>query len=120
MTKESNVIRFPKDRVDGPPLSPEEVSDRIEGFQTDFVNQIAEILTTNVFSELSRAGCDFSDMETMHPSMILVAESIIALHLRAVGIEHPLQDFADDVYSDDDEDDDEPTEAVVPADEVAP
>ena len=92
----SNVVAFPKVKVEGaPPTSPEELSEKITEYKTSFAEEISEVLWNLVLGELARAGCDFeSNIEVYYPSMIMILESIKSLHLQTAGIYHPLQDAA--------------------------
>lgn len=100
-----NVIEFPKIRVDSPAESPEELQRRIVEYKEEYANEIAEFIWRQAIGELSRAGCDFTDMKKYFPSMMLVLESIRSLHLQTQGIEHNLQQFAEDAITIEDLDD---------------
>ena len=50
-----------------------------------------------VLGEMARAGCDLEeDAELYFPSMILIFESIRSLHLMTMGVDHELQDYAEE------------------------
>jgi len=92
----SNIIEFPKIKVDSPPQSPDELEAKISDFKEEYSNEIAEFLWRNILGELVRSGCDFTEIENYFPSMVLVLESIRSLHLQSQGLHHNLQDFARD------------------------
>jgi len=95
--KPNNVIEFPKIHIDNPPLSPEDIQDRLLRYKESYSTELAEILWENVLGEMTRSGCDFdSDMDKYFPSMILVFESIKSLHSLTMGLDHPLQRFAEE------------------------
>ena len=95
MANESNIIEFPKIKIDAPPQSMEEVQEHLRQYKESYASEVADILWQNVINELGRAGCDFEkDMDSYYPSMILILEAIRSLHLQTSGIEHPLQTFA--------------------------
>ena len=95
MANESNIIEFPKIKIDTPPQSMEEVQEQLREYKESYASEVADILWQNVINELGRAGCDFEkDMESYYPSMVLILESIRSLHLQTSDIDHPLQTFA--------------------------
>lgn len=115
-----NIIKFPKMKLDSPPQSPEELSQKLIEYKTSFAEDISEFLWSHVLSEMVRAGCNFGeDSKEYYPSIMLLHETIKSLHLQTSGIHHPLQDFAaefidlEDDDENDDENDDEKDEEVV-------
>ncbi len=93
----SNVIEFPKIKVDSPPQSPDELEAKIAEYKEEYSNEIAEFIWRQAIGELVRSGCDFApEIEKHFPSMVLVLESIRSLHLQSQGLHHNLQDFARD------------------------
>lgn len=99
--KTSNIIAFPKVKVDGsPPTSLEELSEKIAEYKTSFAEEISEVLWNFVLGEMARAGCDFDkDLQKYYPSMVMILESIKSLHLQTNGIHHPLQDIAAESFT---------------------
>jgi hypothetical protein len=111
----SNVVRFPKEKLSTAAnvQSQEEYLKMIEEYKTRFADELAEILSNQIFGELARCGVDFSSkIDDVFPSMVMVVESIRALHLKCSGIHHPLQDLAVEAYDNDgdEEEDDEEVE----------
>jgi hypothetical protein len=112
--KKDNVIAFPNIRLDAPPQTQQEVSDKIASYRESYANDISAFLTTLVVTEMSRAGCDMSDEEHIVPSIILINQAIKSLHLLTSGMDHPLQEYAMNEYEgvelmtgyDEDDDDD--------------
>lgn len=93
----AEIIKFPKMKLDAPPQSLEELSEKLTEYRTSFSNDVAESLWNLVLVEMVRSGCRFEeDTEKFYPSIILLLESIRSLHLQASGIHHPLQDFAEE------------------------
>ena len=91
----ADIIKFPKMKLDTPPQSAEELSQKLTEYRMSFSNDVAEQLWNLVLIEMVRSGCQFDEnTEEYYPSIILVLESIRSLHLEASGIHHPLQDFA--------------------------
>jgi hypothetical protein len=95
MTKETNnIIEFPR-FFDSPPMSPEDVQEKLIKYKESYSTELAEIIWENVLGEMARAGCQFDeDINLYFPSMLLVFEAIKSLHLQTMGVEHPLQEFA--------------------------
>lgn len=99
----ADIIKFPKMKLDAPPQSPEELSERLTEYRTSFSEDVAEQLWNLVLIEMVRSGCRFEqDTEEYYPSIIFLLEAIKSLHLQASGIHHPLQDFAKDFIVEED------------------
>lgn len=96
MSKKDNIIEFPK-MFGNPPMSPEDVQEKLLQYKESYSTELAEIIWENVLGEMARAGCNFDeDINDYFPGMVLIFESIKSLHLKTMGVYHPLQDFADD------------------------
>lgn len=112
----NNIIKFPKMKLDSPPQSPEELTQKLIDYKTSFAEDISEFLWGHVLSEMVRAGCGFGeDSKEYYPSIMLLHEAIKSLHLQTSGIHHPLQDFASefiDLEDEEVEDEDEDEEVV--------
>jgi len=94
MADKNNVVQFPR-LISDPPMTAAEVKDKISTYKENYANDLAEIIWENVLHEMARANCDFdSDINKYFPNMILIFESIKALHLQTLNVDHPLQDFA--------------------------
>lgn len=101
----NNIIKFPKMKLDSPPQSPEELTQKLIDYKTSFSEDISEFLWSHVLSEMVRSGCNFGeDSQEFYPSIILLHEAIKSLHLQANGVHHPLQDFASEFIDLEDED----------------
>jgi hypothetical protein len=101
-----NVIIFPKEKFNDPSniQSQEDLLKQITDYKTSFANDISEMLSTYIFGELARSGVNFeSRIDELFPAMMLVTESIQSLHLQASGLEHPLQEFAQDLFNENSE-----------------
>ena len=95
MADKDNVVQFPR-LISDPPMTAGEVKDKISAYKENYANDLSEIIWENVLHEMARANCDFdSDIEKYFPNMILIFESIKALHLLTLDVEHPLHDFAE-------------------------
>jgi len=93
--KPDNVVQFPNIRLDNPPLTPKDVKQRLTEYKESYSTELAQIIWENVLGEMDRAGCNFdSNIDKYFPNMILVFESIKALHLLSMDSHHPLHDFA--------------------------
>jgi len=101
----NNVIQFPRIHSTAP-NSPEEVGQKIREYKESYSSELSEIIWENVLGEMARAGCALEDdVELYFPSMILIFEAIRSLHLMTMGVEHELQDFAEEnVFVSDDSD----------------
>ena len=92
--KPDNVVQFPK-LISDAPMSAKEVKSKISEYKENYANDLSEIIWENVLHEMARANCDFdSDIDKYFPNMILIFESIKALHLLTMDGKHPLHNFA--------------------------
>jgi hypothetical protein len=92
----NNVIHFPRTDYETP-NSHEEVGQKIRQYKESYSSELSEIIWEMVLGEMARAGCDLEeDAELYFPSMILIFESIRSLHLMTMGVDHELQDFAEE------------------------
>lgn len=90
-----NIIEFPR-LFDSPPLTPEDVQEKLLRYKESYSTELAEIIWENVLGEMARAGCHFDeDINKYFPSMVLIFEAIKSLHLKTMDVNHPLQDFAE-------------------------
>ena len=84
--KRNNVIEFPR-FFDSPPMSPEDVQEKLIKYKESYSTELAEIIWENVLGEMARAGCQFDeDINLYFPSMLLVFEAIKSLHLQTIVI----------------------------------
>lgn len=108
MNSSNNIINFPREKYDSPDniQSQEDMLRQIVDYKTSFANDITEMLSNYIFGELARSGINFEkDIDILFPSMVLVTESIQSLQLKASELHHPLQDFAEDVFSEENDPD---------------
>jgi hypothetical protein len=106
MAEPSNIVKFPKEKIASTATiqSQEDLLKQITDYKTSFANDLSEILSNHIFGELARCGVDFDNqIDDLFYSMVLVTESIQSLHLKAAGVYHPLQEFAEEAYSDSDD-----------------
>lgn len=95
----NNVVSFPKLKKNSPPQTIEEMAEKAAEYKRNYSEEFCEMLYHYVFNEMSRDGVNFEEREEeLFPNVILVMEAISALHLRANGVHHPLQDFADEAF----------------------
>lgn len=104
MKKTENVITFPKEKLNSPPQTLDEISEKIEKYKIDFAEEFSEILADMVLGELYKVGVDFSNIDENEfvPSIKLLLGSIRSLHLKGNNIHYYLQDVAEDLYPVDD------------------
>lgn len=112
----SNIVTFPREKLRTPSniQSQEDLLQQIEDYKMSFADDIAEILSNHIFGELGRSGINFEgNIDALFPSMILVTQAIQSLHLKGTGVYHPLQDFAEDAFSEDGDEEESPDEKPV-------
>tara|TARA_B100001057_G_scaffold271412_1_gene271684 strand:- start:54436 stop:54822 length:387 start_codon:yes stop_codon:yes gene_type:complete len=96
MPTKDNIIQFPVLNEDNN-WTPEDVGNRIREYKESYSSELTEIIWENVLGEMARAGCNLDeDIEKYFPSMILVFEAIKSLHLQTMGVDHELQNFAEE------------------------
>jgi hypothetical protein len=102
----AKIIKFPRPKLNTPPQTMEEVNEKMAAYRTSYSEQFSEIMLNIVLGEMARDGVDFnSKEEELYPCMILLFESIKALHMKYYNIEHPLQEMAVEFLEDADEED---------------
>jgi hypothetical protein len=95
MPTKDNIIQFPILNEDIQ-WTPEDVGKRIREYKESYSSELTEIIWENVLGEMARAGCNLDeDISLYFPSMILIFESIRSLHLQTMGVDHELQQFAE-------------------------
>ena len=98
-----NVVLFPKQKKDTPPLSLENIIERIAENQAETINSISTEIAQNVFIELNNLGYDFlSSDESVAFDMLLVIEAIKSLQYKLSGKEYPMQTILEDIFKIDD------------------
>jgi hypothetical protein len=101
----NNIIQFPKEKQQGVKgiHNEKDYHNEMAKYRIGFISEISEVLAQHIFIELSRTGINFDgeNSEELIPSMILVEQSIQSLYLKAVDVDHPLQELAEDIYSED-------------------
>jgi hypothetical protein len=107
-TSKNKIIPFPKKKKETHPQSTEEYAARAAEYGRKYSQEFCKKLSKIVFSEMARDGIDFEKRsDELMPNSVLVMESILALHLKASGLTHPLQEFAEDAFEEMNDDDDE-------------
>lgn len=94
---ESNVIRFPRERMDYPPQNEKELEQSLKDVKQRFVTETAVEFAFDVFRNMEKSGCDIKTDKKSHHDLILISEAIKSAMYRSVGVDHPLQKFAVDV-----------------------
>lgn len=105
--KEENVIMFPRNKKNTPPQTLEEIKERAFESRIMHSQEACEKAMDAAIAELFRNGMDVDDtnIEELHPSILLALESLNSLYLHYCEIEHPLQEFAKENFKDDEEND---------------
>lgn len=99
----SNVIQFPKLKRNTPPQSIEELNKNIEETRKEHVEYVIDETMTYAFQKAFDEGFDLGEDDCFKMTALLVEAYRAALY-KSVGIEHPLQDFADTAFAITDED----------------
>ena len=99
----TNVIQFPKLKRNTPPQSIEELNKNIEETRKEHVEYVIDETMSFAFQRAFDEGFDLGQDDCFKTTAMLVEAYRAALY-RSVGIEHPLQDFAETAFAITDED----------------
>lgn len=95
---ESNVIAFPKAKRKHPPQSIDEVMEIVVSSRKEHVDIFMENILPLVFSSAADFGFDLSKEESTKSTALFV-ESLKSSLYDTCGIDHILQDFAEQSFS---------------------
>lgn len=92
---DENIVMFPSpgDEV----TSIDQIRERVASIREVFVDSSVEQVMQCVIESVAAAGYDMLD-ETMTKDVALVAMSLKSALLKSKGADHPLQDFAQDMF----------------------
>ena len=96
MPEDDNVLNFPRPYI-GPPKNEDDLTINLEVMKDDYMEHVAEFLSSIIFHQLEIGGFDTS--EKVGQDLTLIHQSLKSLMSRCYGIEHPLQQFADMLYT---------------------
>lgn len=95
---ESNIIAFPKVKRNHPPQSIDEVMEIVISSRKEHVEIFLENILPLIFSSAADFGFDLSKEESTKSTALFV-ESLKSALYDTCGIEHILQDFAEQSFS---------------------
>lgn len=94
-----NIVLFPNLKKGTPPQNLEEYAERAAEYSRKYSQNFCEKISKIVFAEMARDGIDFENRsDELMPNSVLVMESILSLHMKASGLIHPLQEFAEEAF----------------------
>lgn len=99
----NNVILFPKEKKNSPPQTMEELLGNVEETRKEQVEYLLDEILSNSFRILYEEGFDLGKDECVNSTAFLIEAFKSAIY-RSVGIEHTLQEIADQVMNVVDED----------------
>ena len=105
MSDESNVIAFPKKRLNTPISlgigieTEEDVDERVEAVHRIHISNVLDAIVDTLIQQLIVAGFEIDDDDALPLSFI--SESIHALMSEHYGMYHPLQDVMEKTMSED-------------------
>lgn len=100
----TNVILFPKSKINTPAQSMDELYEKTVGVRKEHVEHIIDDVMTALFERCYDEGFDLTAVEVMKPTCLLV-ESFRSMLYSSIGIQHPLQTTAEQIFVEKDEDD---------------
>jgi len=86
-----NVIMFPKDRLDSPPQSIEDVMSKLEDNQREAVEEALDMVIPGLIASLAKFNLYISDEKDLG----MVVEAVKSGIFRTLKIEHNLQEVTD-------------------------
>ena len=92
----TNVVKFPKQKKNSPPQSMEELLEGVEETRKEHVEFLLDEILSNSFRLLYEEGFDLGKDECVNSTAFMI-EAFKAAIYRSVGIEHTLQEIADQV-----------------------
>ena len=92
-----NVILFPKTKRDTPPQSIEEIHEKREQVKKEHIEMVLDDIMSNVFYHTSEEGFQLSEEECIKETS-LVIEALRAAMYKAVDLNHPLHDLANNMF----------------------
>lgn len=95
---DSNVVFFPKTKKNAPAQSMAELIESVEGVKKEHIEFLIDDTMGMVFTRLYEEGFDLTQ-EHCTKSTALLIESFRAALFRSVGMEHPLQNMSDSMFS---------------------
>jgi len=109
MTEVSNVIAFPRGKLNSPPQSIEEVLENVEYARKEHSEILVDEIMSLVFNLVQDEGISLGDPKCVKSSGLFI-ESFRAALWKCAGTYHPLHDLADEMFKIKDEDSGEETE----------
>lgn len=100
----SNVVLFPKQKKDTPPLTIEQLYENVEGTRREHIEFMLDEVLSFVFQRCYEEGFDLGGDHCMKTTA-LVVESLRAGLYNTVGIQHPLHQVAETLFVEDIEED---------------
>lgn len=91
---ETNIIQFPKQKLNSPAQSMEEVLTKIDLSRREHVDLFLDIMIPFVFQRAYEEGFDVSKESCLYINSLFV-ESLKATLLKSLDIDHELQEFAE-------------------------
>lgn len=92
----TNVVKFPKQKKNSPPQSMEELLEGVEETRKEHVEFLLDEILSNSFRILYEEGFDLGKDECVNSTAFMIEAFKSAIY-RSVGIEHTLQEIADQV-----------------------
>lgn len=94
---ESNVVLFPRAKKDTPPQSIDEVIENVVASRKEHIELFLEGILPLVFSNAADFNLDMSKEECEKPVAMFIESFRSALY-SSCGLDHPLQDIAEDAF----------------------
>ena len=91
----NNIVLFPKGKKDSPPLSMEQLMSSVSDTRTQHADFILDEIGSFIFARSFEEGFDLGGDDN-EKQVTLMMESIRSCLLHVVGVDHVLQEFAED------------------------
>ena len=110
----NNVVIFPKSKREGSPVqSHDELIEKVMEARKEHIEYLIDEVMSAVFQRCIDEGFDLTKSEAVKPTCLLV-EAFRSSLFSTCGIEHPLQQTADQIFVEDSNDNEPLTEEIPP------
>ncbi|MDR3503010.1 MAG: hypothetical protein P4L79_10565 [Legionella sp.] len=101
--EETNIINFPRKANSKIPPTREEVTEDLDYLRSCHINDTMEFIAPQLFQDLRTVGFDFTEEDTKDGAFFV--EALRSLLCKYYGAEHPFQEIAEEVFTEDGEGD---------------
>lgn len=97
----SNVIQFPKGKLNAPPQNLEEIMETVEASRKEHIEMFLSVMVPYIFQKACDEGFDITQQSCIETNTFFL-EALNAALCKSVGIYHPIHDVVSDIINDSD------------------